>query len=247
MQPKLIIIFSFLLAIGCQSNLFAQTSDSAISLHESNRETWFSINAGISFSNTIGKGTVDESFLNGNPPDSYTNSSAGRNFIIGKKFGIGLIKDLNKKFSIGLDVNYEEKGCRIPISNIWYHGTSEAVDEHSNIKLKYIVLPLKLETRFKLIYIESGIYAGILLDADDYGTINGVRFERDKDSRYSLLDIGVLLGIGKRIPLSDNNTIQLGINGNWNITGNDGRSMTPGYDHWYNQSFNLEVRFQRKI
>ena len=223
---------------------------------ESNKAIRFSINAGMTYSNTIGKGIVEDSWINGYPPDCYTNSSAGDDFIFGKKFGIGLIKDLNKTFSIGLDLNYEEKGCKIPITHLSYlinsNGSYELVqqevDEKSNIKLKYLVLPFKLETRFKMFYLQYGIYGGILLDADDYGEIDGIDFERDKDGRYSLLDLGVLVGLGTRIPLSDKNIVKIGVNGNWNITGNETRGMIPGYKyHWYNQSFNFEIKFERKI
>lgn len=223
---------------------------------ESNKAIRFSINAGMTYSNTIGKGIVEDSWINGYPPDCYTNSSASDDFIFGKKFGIGLIKDLNKTFSIGLDINYEEKGCKIPITHLSYLTSSngsyelveQEVDEKSSIKLKYLVLPFKLETRFKMIYFQSGIYGGVLLDADDYGKIDGIDFERDKDGRYSLLDLGVLVGLGTRIPLSEKNIVKIGVNGNWNITGNDGRGMTPGYKyHWYNQSFNFEIKFERKI
>lgn len=223
---------------------------------ESNKAIRFSINAGMTYSNTIGKGIVENSWINGYPPDCYTNSSASDDFIFGKKFGIGLIKDLNKTFSIGFDLNYEEKGCKIPITHLSYlistNGSYELVerevDEKSSIKLKYLVLPFKLETRFKTIYFQSGIYGGILLDADDYGKIDGIDFERDKDGRYSLLDLGVLVGLGARIPLSDRNIVKIGVNGNWNITGNESRGMIPGYKYrWYNQSYNLEIKFERKI
>lgn len=242
------------LFLSLNFNLYGQNNDEGKSSNEGSNDFRFRINAGMTLSNTIGKGTVEDSFINGYPPDCYTNSSAARHFIPGKKLGIGFMKDLNEKFSIGLDINYEEKGCRIPISFLSYrintNGTSELiqqeVDEKSNIKLKYIVLPLKLETRLKKLFIESGIYSGILLDADDYGKINGVRFERDKDGRYSLLDIGVVIGLGKRIPLSAKSNLILAINGNWNLTGNDGRGMIPGYGyHWYNQSFSLDVRYER--
>ena len=223
---------------------------------ENEKDLRFSINWGIMYSNTIGKGIVEDSWINGYPPDCYTNSSASDDFIVGKKFGIGLNKDLTKTFSIGVDLNYEEKGCKIPITHLSYltssNGSYELVeqdiDEKSNIRLKYLVLPLKLETRFKMIYFQSGIYCGILLDADEYGEINGIDFKNDPDSRYALMDIGVLVGLGARIPLTNKNIIKFGLNGNWNITGNDTRGMIPGYKyHWYNQSFNLEIKFERKL
>lgn len=223
---------------------------------ESNKEIRLSINTGITYSNMIGKGIVEESWINGYPPDCYTNSSASDVFKLGKKFGIGLIKDLNKTFSVGLDLNYEEKGCKIPITHLSYLTSSngsyelveQEVNEKSNIKLKYLTLPFILETRYKMIYLQSGIYGGILLDADDSGKINGVDYERDKDGRYSLLDLGVLIGLGTRIPISEKNIVKVGLNGNWNLTGNDSRGMTPGYKyHWYNQSFNFELKFERKI
>lgn len=235
-----------LLLLLTSIDLFGQNTET-VSSEGYNPTFRFTINTGVTLSNAIGKGTDKESNLNGYPPDCYTNGSAGTHFILGKKFGVGFIKDLNKKFSIGLDINYEEKGSRIPVSFIWYDGNPLAIDEKSNIRLKYIVLPLKLETRLKKMYLESGIYAGVLIDADDYGTINGIYFERDKDGRYSRMDIGVGVGIGKRIPLSSKSILKVGIKGNWNVTNNESRGMTPGGEFWFNQSFNFEIRFERKM
>lgn len=217
-------------------------------------------NLGPTYSNMIGKGIIENSWINGYPPDCYTNGSASDNFILGKKIGMGIIKDINKTFSFGIDLNYEEKGCRIPITYISYlteiNGSLERirkyVNEKSNIKLKYLIIPMTLETKFKIFYIQTGFYSGILLDADDYGTIRidnqELGFERDKDGRYFLFDIGILFGTGIIIPISDKNTLKFGVNGNWNVTGNDGRGMTPRYKyHWYNQSYNFEIRYERKI
>ncbi len=223
---------------------------------ENKKEMRFSINVGITYSNMFGKGIIKDSWIHGYPPDCYTNGSASDKFILGKKIGIGVTKELNKTFSIGLDLNYEEKGCIIPITNLSYStGSNDSyklvqkeVDENTNIKLKYLVIPLKLETIFKIFYLQSGIYTGILLDADDYGEIDGVKFERDKDGRYSFFDLGLLVGFGTNISLSEKTFLRIGVNGNWNITGNDGRGMQPKYKHhWYNQSFNLEMKFERKI
>jgi|GEM_PF-2756062 len=236
------------LILVISSDVFGQNTQKNRPANENNHAFRFTINTGVTFSNAFGKGTDKESNINGYPPDCYTNGSAGTHFILGKKIGIGFIKDLNDKFSIGLDINYEEKGSRIPVSFIWYEGKPQAIDEKSNIRLKYIALPLKLETRFKKMYVQSGIYAGVLLDADDYGTINGIYFERDKDSRYSRIDIGVGVGFGKRIPLSAKSILKLGINGNWSLIDNEARAMTPGDPQsWFNQSLNFEIRFERKI
>lgn len=243
-----ILFLLFLLHFILTINLSGQNTAEIKSFDEGSSELRFCLNTGLTFSNAIGKGTDNVSFLNGYPPDCYTNSSAGTHFIFGKKFGIGFIKDLNQKFSIGLDINYEEKGCRIPVTYIWHQGIAQAIDEKSNIRLKYIVLPIRLETRFKKMYLESGIYAGVLLDADDYGTVNRIRFERDKDGRYSLIDVGVGVGVGKRIPLSAKSILKLGFTGNWNVTGNESRGMTPGSDHnWFNQNFNLQVNYETML
>ncbi|MEN8225945.1 MAG: outer membrane beta-barrel protein [Bacteroidota bacterium] len=227
---------------------------------QENKDLRLCINAGITYSNTIGKGTVDDSWINGYPPDCYTNSSAGKDFLMGKKFGIGLLKELNKIFSVGFDLNYEEKGCKIPITHLSYvahingsfQNISKEVDERSSIRLKYIVLPIKFEARHKMLYFQSGLYTGVLIDADDYGKINvdGQEFEfnRDKDSRYSRVDVGVLISTGVAVPISEKDILKFGLSGNWNLTGNESRGMIPGYkDDWYNQSFSFEIRFERII
>ena len=115
-------------------------------------------------SNTIGEGIVEDSWINGYPPDCYTNSSASIDFILGKKFGIGFINDFNKTFSIGLDLNYEEKGCKIPITRLSYltssNGTYELVqkevNEKSNIKLKYLVLPIEKSVNHVSLKLSEG-------------------------------------------------------------------------------------------
>jgi len=223
----------------------------------SNNNGWrFGINLGITYSNTIGKGTVENSMIIGEPPDCYTNSSAASGFILGKKFGIGIVNSINKTFSLSLDVNYEEKGCKIPLTEISYlesiQGPYILNNQKSNIRLKYISLPLKLETKFDWFYIKTGIYVGVLVDADDYGELRindqKIKFERDKDGRYSKFDLGGIIGAGISIPLSKIDFLKFGLNGQWNILGNDPQYVSPEYwKHWYNQSFSLEIRFEREI
>lgn len=247
MSMKRLILYISLLLVLFVVNAFGQ---------DGNKCLFFGIHAGLNYSNIIGAGIVENSWINGYPPDCYTNSSASNDFTMGISFGAGMRKQFNKTYSLGFDLNYEEKGCKIPLTHLSYplyeNGIYTVIEQEisakSNIKLKYLQVPVKIEKRFRKIYIQSGIYGGILMDADDYGKILGIYFERDKDSRYALLDVGVLVGFGIMLPVTTTDDIKIGLNGNWNLSGNDGRSMTPGYEHhWYNQCFNLEIRYEKKI
>jgi hypothetical protein len=136
--------FHGLLIILISLNSFGQEPD---------KELKTNINTGFTYSNMIGKGIVNSSWINGYPPDCYTNYSASNDYITGLSFGVGILKDINKSFSYCFGLDYEEKGCKIPITHFSYliesGGFHELVQQEtnmkSNIRLKYLVIPAKME------------------------------------------------------------------------------------------------------
>jgi len=197
----------------------------------------FGVNTGITYSNMIGDGIVKNSWING---ISYVNNPASDKYIVGKKFGIELEKGVSKIFSWGVALNYEEKGCKIPIV-----GNADA-----NIRLRYLVIPATIESNFKYFYLQAGLYCGTLLIAKDYGTVllNGKEYNYNGNfDRYSLFDLGALFSIGINIPFENESVLKFGLKGNWNLNGVERRGMTPKQDKFYNQSYCFEIRYLYKF
>jgi hypothetical protein len=226
-----------------------------------------SCNAGCMLSNMIGKGCVDNAEVYGGLSyyTHYTNASAGRKFLAGYKFGLGIAFDFTQIISLDLDINYEEKGCLIPVNKIWLgkgsfdeHGNYEedyvSVKAFSKIRLRYFVVPIKTEIRYKMFYVAPGIYTAFLVDAQDYGAFHlknqEIIINTKRTWKYSFLDFGVLLNIGIAVPLSLNDFLKIGIGGAWNITNikkREGKRFDVVEASFYNQSYSLEVKYERKI
>lgn len=236
-----------LLFIGLFCSLLCFSQDNGIGIR-------LGINTGLTYSNMFGKGVSNETsvyyFYDG---DGYSNRKAGKNFIPGFQGGVGINLDFNKTFSLGIDVNYEEKGCRIPISDVKYETVNITVsDEYAKKKLRYLVLPVKMEVRYKMLYANVGVYTGVLLDADDKVNLSlgDQEVVFNNDTRYSLIDFGATVGVGVSIPLSQKDFLKIGISGDWNLTGVDQRGMLDdisGRIPYYNQSLKFGIRYERKV
>jgi len=181
----------------------------------------------------------------------------------GYKFGLGITFDRTKNFAWGLDLNFETKGCRIPIREIifsTFHYDDDYYREivaapsklHSTIRLNYIVVPIRTEFKYKKVYVMQGIYTGFLLHA-----ANNTKFDYENQyfdfyynvsQFYALMDLGVFLNAGLCFPLSERNSIKIGLAGAWNVSGIDARNIDGGgYSFFNNQVFGLEVKYETKI
>jgi hypothetical protein len=237
------------------------------------------INAGFYFSNMIGKDVQkdDNLFLGVHSEDGYLkyyddyNLNAGgyKGLLPGYKFGFGITFDVTKYFACGVDLNFQTKGCLIPMKELivsYYNTTTypiytsdievkrfPASNFHSKIKLNYIVIPIRAEFKYKKFYFTSGLYTGFLLNA-----VNTAKFDyedRSFDLRYTLtgyyspIDFGILLNTGFCFPFLEKHFIKIGLVGEWNINGIRNNRIHDGGRNSYfvNQVFGLELKYEIKI
>lgn len=210
----------------------------------------WTINAGVTYSNATGD-VDNESFVDIDSKNIYTNGSAGKEFIVGKKLGLGISKDISQWLSFMADFNYEEKGSKIPITSYSYikedKRIQQKIDKKASLKLRYLILPLKVELRYKQLFLEGDLYGGFLLNAYDYGEINAICYKYDKSGLYTKFDGGITLGIGTRIKVSDKNRIKVGLGGSWNLPGNQSILAGSGSSNFYNQTYSIDLKFERKF
>jgi hypothetical protein len=235
-------------------------------------------NAGFHFSNMIGKNVQkdDNLFLfffseNGHIKyyDDYNLNAGGyKGLLPGCKFGVGVTFDVTKYFAWGFDLNYQTKGCRIPMRELivsYYYTTTypdytstcesksfPVSNVYSKIRLNYIVIPVRAEFKYKKFYFASGLYTGFLLNSYNTTKFNfedkhfDVRY--NVSSHYSRIDLGVLLNAGFCFPVSKDESIKVGFVSEWNINGGQSPSLDGGsYDYFCNQVFGLELKYELKI
>ena len=124
---------------------------------------------------------------------------------------------------------------------------------HSKIRLNYIVIPTRVEFKYKNFYLMPGIYTGFLLNA-----VNTTQFDYEDrtfnirhtpTSHYSRIDFGVLLNIGYTYSFSNNTAIKAGLIGEWNVNGVDRLFFMNGgrYSYFCNQVLGVELKYEIKI
>jgi hypothetical protein len=266
MKKKLFLLGIFYFTCVC---IFAQQQEE--NLHNKQQQAKgikLSMNTGFLLSNMFGKGTVDDVSIStdyDNVKGYYggrTNGSSGKYFLPGHTFGIGIVMCFNKMLALDIDINYKGKGCRIPVSSIDYGIYDEIgnyitkkieLTEFAKYRLHYLTVPVKIEICYKMFYVTSGIYTGFLLNAKESVNfpLNNfyVKFN-DKKDRYGLIDFGVLLTLGICIPLSLNDFLKIGIGGEWSVIDIRKKGLLGvryPIPPFYNQSYNLELKYERKI
>jgi len=258
----------FILFALLSTYLFAQQE---VEVAEKNTEKGIKLNfnAGFHFSNMIGQNVqkYDNIHISAHSYGSTYRYECNElyaggyiTFLPGFKFGLGLTFDKTKKFSWGFDLNFETKGCLIPIKEITIVSYTSQVESksinasnlNSKIRLNYIVIPVRTEFKYKKFYLMPGVYTGFLLGAFsttkfDYEN-HRFNVQRRVSSHYSLIDLGVILNIGFCFPLPKNEFIKIGIVGEWNINGTKSRSLDGGsYSYFCNQVLGLELKYEFKI
>jgi len=184
--------------IGITGKVNAQQQVNETEAKTAKKGIKLNLNAGFHFSNMIGKDVQknDNIFIsaynlntlniNDYPPlynyECYGLYAGGyKGLLPGYKFGLGITFDVNNFFAWGFDLNFETKGCLIPIKEIItsYYITItypvytsnleekrvEASKLYSKIRLNYIVVPIRTEFKYKKFYCMPGMYVGFLLNA----------------------------------------------------------------------------------
>ena len=242
------------------------TAQQQVSITEINAEKGIKLNfnAGFHFSNMIGEGIEKSSYfhLHKKQFNSYTGEvgdAVCSKFLPGYKFGIGITFDKTKYFAWGFDLNFETKGCQIPIERICVYDDYEFISCDntssqllSTIRLNYLVLPVRFEFKYKKIYFMPGAYTGFLLKANETTKLDyenqHLDFRNDISYWYAPIDLGVFLNTGFCIPLSENNSIKIGLVGEWNVNGLRKRGLKGGVYRFYsNQVLGLELKYELKI
>ena len=259
--------------------IFAQQQVSSKEARNAAKGMRLNINAGFHFSNMIGKSIQkdDNLFLNIHNENDHTiyydnyNLNAGGyiRLLPGYKFGLGITFDVTEYFACGFDLNFQTKGCLIPMKEliVSYYNTStypfytsecevkrfSASKFHSKIRLNYIVIPIKTEFKYKKFYCMPGIYTGFLINATNTTKFN---FEEKQynlrynvSHHYSLIDFGILLNTGFCFPFLKRHFIRVGLFGEWNISGTKSRQLDGAgrYSFFCNQVFGLEFKYEIKI
>ncbi|MDR1757571.1 MAG: outer membrane beta-barrel protein [Bacteroidales bacterium] len=258
----------YLLFVVFVSHVFYSTAQKQITLQEAKADTrgvYVTFNTGFSLSDMIDPGIQKQGSLNIRlysdgkyPLSSSFQQRACARISPNYKLGVGMLFDITRLFALGFDINYEAKGCQIPLQTLWIDDSNWSsplnVDAMGTIRLHYLVLPFKTEIHYKMFYFSTGIYTGILLGENRIATVmyqdEKHKFIENVDFQhrnYSWIDFGVFFNTGVRVPLSAKDFLKIGVGGTWNVTGirriREGGSNLP----YYNQVFTLELRYERKI
>ena len=270
---NVLIILCILSVIG---KIYAQQQTPIVETN-SDKGIKLNINVGGHFSNMIGDVQKDDNlFLGIHNENGYfmrynaynLNAGGYSGLLPGYKLGLGITFDITKNFAWGFDLNYQTKGCLIPMKELivsYYYITTYPVytssDEvkrfsasnfHSKIRLNYLVIPVKTEFKYKKFYCMQGIYIGVLLNA-----VNTTKFDYESQnfdlrytptSHYSRIDFGVFLNTGFCFPLSKRDFIKVGLVGEWNVSGIEGRGLLGGhYSFFSNQVLGIELKYEIKV
>jgi hypothetical protein len=236
---------------------------SAQNVVQTGRGLRLSVNMGMLYSNMTGNGTQMSADVVAYRESTtgaytgYTNIKAGQRFLIGYKIGMGLGIDFNRTLSLNIDLNFEQKGFKVPIHAISYPPDNQSnyviLDKNScfsNFLMRYIILPIALEIRINRFYVAPGIYTGVFLEAIENGEIsaggNTIILNHHR-SQYALMDMGFLIHAGINVPLAERHALKVALGGAWGFSGaNQGFSM-PSNVQFNNQSFSLDVKYSFKI
>ena len=130
-------------------------------------------------------------------------------------FGLGLVHQLNRTFSLGAKIQYEN--C----INDLYNVTASDSEYFGLFNLKYLNLPVLVEMErgnASYIYIRSGINLGILLGKTVY-TLNSQGQILDyTGTSISNANLGIYTGIGGSVKVWESINAFLEINNNLGIT-----------------------------
>lgn len=143
---------------------------------------------GVNFGLNVAKVTTPDSY-------SYYNND-GVGYKTGVNFGISGEYYFSKKWGIKAKIVYDQKG--------WNNGyvTDQNQNRYiTNFKLNYITIPIMANWHFGRTnnwYLNFGPYLGFLASASES------TFGSDVKSNFTSTDGGLALGIGVKIPVTDN-------------------------------------------
>ena len=221
---------------------------------EAKRGFELSFKSGLTLANQYGKDANSETFLNGNIPENfYANHPSSKKLKTGINIG-GLIEyRFNMRLSLGLGINYIEKGSKINAVNHWNSENQEFENVNGTIKWiqNYWTMDLPLKIYFPLkqneIHLLSGLTFGHLINSKEKGNIEilGNEYEYTNDRGANKNEPGFLFGVGYNF-LLPNKKNHLTIEFVWNRSFGKsyGDNLIPNPQKFYNQTFNLSIGYK---
>lgn len=212
---------------------------------------------GLTLANQYGKDAESETFLNGDSPENfYANNPASKNLKSGFNIGSLLEYRFNRRFSVGVGINYIQKGSKINATQHWNSTTQDY--EKVDGKIKWIQnywtvdLPLKVYFPIKQneLFLQGGLSFDHLINSEERGAIEiaGKEYDYTNDRGANKNEIGFLLGFGYSY-LLPNNKDSLILEFIWDRSfgksyGSDLIGISQKY---YNQTFSLNIGYTFKF
>jgi opacity protein-like surface antigen len=208
---------------------------------------------GLTLANQYGKDTESETFLNGDSGSFYANQPASNKLKSGINIGSLLEYRFNNRYSLGLGINYIEKGSKINADKHFNRTTQsyESVNGTVNWIQNYWTVDLPLKVYFPIKQNEFNLLGGFtyghLSNSTEKGEIeiSGSNFEYTRDRWANKNEIGFLLGCGYNYLIAKTNS-NLIIEFIWNRSFNKsiGADFIPNPLKYYNQTFNISLGYK---
>lgn len=236
---------TFILFLFWVSYSFAQESKSGFEL---------TLKSGLTLANQYGKDVDSETFLNGDSPENfYANHAASNVLKSGINLGSLIEYRFNRLLSLGVGINYIQKGSKINATTHWNSVAQEFENVNGTIKWiqNYWTIDLPLKVYFPIkqneTHLLGGLTFGHLINSKEKGNIkiSGTEFEYTNNRGANKSELGFMLGVGYNQLLPNKNNY-LTIDFIWNRSfGNSyGDDLIPNPQKYYNQTFNLSIGYK---
>jgi opacity protein-like surface antigen len=204
--------------------------------------------------NQYGKDADSETFLIGNSPENfYVNHPASTKLKTGINIG-GLIEyRFSRRISLGLGINYIQKGSKINAVNHWNSENQEYENVDGTIKWiqNYWTMDLPLKVYFPLkqnkVLLIGGLTFGHLINSKEKGNIEilGNEYEYTNDRGANKNELGFLLGVGYNYLLANKkNNLTIDFIWNRSFGKSYGDDLIPNPQKYYNQTCNLNMGYK---
>jgi len=214
----------------------------------------FTFKSGLTLANQYGKDVKSETFLNGDSPENYyANHPASNKLKNGINVGSLIEYRFNRRLSLGIGINYIQKGSKINATTHWNRETQKYENVSGTIKWiqNYWAIDLPLKVYFPLkqneIHLLGGLTFGHLINSKEKGNIeiSGNEYDYTNDRRANKNELGFLVGVGYNY-LLPNKKSHLTIDFIWNRSfGNSfGEDLIPNPQKYYNQTYNLSIGYK---
>ncbi len=212
-----------------------------------------SLKGGGTLSNQYGKDASSETFLNGSSPEMfYANHPASKKIKAGINVGGLLDYRFNKRISLGVGVNYVQKGSRINVTSHWNGDMQEMQNVDGTIKWiqNYWTVDIPLKVYFPLkqneLHLLGGLTYGNLINSKEEGDIEilGTKYNYTYDRGANKNELGFLVGIGYNYLLGNKNYLIIDFTWNRSFGNSYGDDLIPAPLRYFNQTFNLAIGYR---